>query len=119
MPWFRLEDSFYDNPKVTRAGNAAIGLWVRCCTWSARHLTDGHIPTTVMRGFGRPVDAAKLETAGLWILIDDEYLIPDWLEYNPSAAEVKQRRSEQSAIRRAGGRARAAQAQRDEHGHFT
>jgi hypothetical protein len=119
MPWFRLEDSFYDNPKVSRAGNAAIGLWVRCATWSARHLTDGHIPVDIMRGFGRPTEAAKLETVGMWTLVEGEYLIPDWLEYNPSAAEVKRRRSDAAAAKRAGGLARSQQAHRDEHGHFT
>lgn len=92
MPWFRLDDGFYDNPKVARAGNCAIGLWIRCATWSARHLTDGHIPTEIVRALGKPREAHTLEQAGLWILVDDEYLIPDWLEYNRSAREIKETR---------------------------
>ena len=52
MPWFRLEDSFHANPKVKHAGNPAVGLWVRCGTWSSAYLTDGHIPFGVARDFG-------------------------------------------------------------------
>ena len=92
MPWFRLEDGFADNPKVSAAGNAAVGLWIRCATWSARVLTDGRIPVRVARSFGRPAEAQALEQAGLWVLDAGEYVIPDYLDYNPSAAVVKQRR---------------------------
>jgi hypothetical protein len=92
VPWFRVDDGFYDHPKVVRAGNAAIGLWVRSATWSARHLTDGRIPAEVVARLGRPSQAASCERAGLWILVDDEYCIPDWLDYQPSALEIKKRR---------------------------
>ena len=118
MPWFRLDDGFYDNPKVTRAGNAAIGLWVRCATWSARQLTDGHIPTNIVRTLGKPSEAAALTRSGLWTLDGDEYVMPDYLDYNPSANEVKQRRKTDSERRRRGGQTRASDARRNEHGQF-
>ena len=53
MPWFTVDDSFYDNPKVRRAGNAAAGLWLRCGTYSARYLLDGRIPADIAATFGR------------------------------------------------------------------
>ena len=52
MPWFKVDDGFYDHPKVLEAGNAAVGLWLRCATWSARQLTDGHVPAAIARGYG-------------------------------------------------------------------
>lgn len=92
MPWFRLEDSFHANPKVTAAGNAAVGLWVRCATWSAQYLTDGRIPAGVVRRFGTRREIDALTEARLWVPVGDEFVIADWLEYQPSALEVKQRR---------------------------
>lgn len=92
MPWFKLDDGFYDNPKVNRAGNCAVGLWVRAATWSAKHLTDGHIPASVMRGLGTVAQAAQLEAMRMVVLVDGEYIIPDWLDYNPSAEQVRAER---------------------------
>jgi hypothetical protein len=92
MPWFRLDDGFYDNPKVTRAGNPAIGLWVRAATWSAKHLTDGHIPDHIMRGLGTQAQAAQLEAIRMVVHVNDEYIIPDWLDYNLSAEQIRAER---------------------------
>lgn len=102
MPWFRLEDSFYANPKVTLAGNAAVGLWVRCATWSATHLTDGHIPAHIVRGFGSKRETEALTSARLWVPVGDEFVIADWFEYQPSALEVKERRKRDAERKRAG-----------------
>lgn len=100
MPWFRLEDSFYDNPKVRRAGNAAVGLWVRCATYSARQLTDGRIPAYVVREMGKPTEIAAATRSGLWLPDDEEYVMPDYLEYNPSASHIKQRRKRDAERKR-------------------
>jgi hypothetical protein len=59
MPWFRLEDSFHNHPKVHQAGNAAIGLWVRCGTYSAQYLTDGHVPTDRFSLSSPPTETAR------------------------------------------------------------
>ena len=118
MPWFRLEDSFYDNPKVRKAGNAAIGLWVRCATYSARYLTDGYIDASIARQYGSPREIDRLLTAGLWTQNGAGFIMPDYLDYNPSASDVRKRRAEQSESKRRGGLARARGAHRDEHGHF-
>ena len=92
MAWFRLDDSFYSNPKVMAAGNAAVGLWVRCAAWSAAHLTDGEIPVDVAHSFGTRKDVNSVTTARLWVLVDDRFVIPDWLDYQLSSVEVKERR---------------------------
>jgi hypothetical protein len=102
MPWFRLDDGFYDHRKVAHAGNCAIGLWVRCATWSARHLTDGHIPAEIVRTLGKPREIAALTDAGMWVPTGTEYVMPDYLEYNPSAKEVKEKRRADAERKRDG-----------------
>ena len=92
MPWFRVEDSFHQHPKVIAAGNPAIGLWVRCGTYSSQYLTDGQVPTHIATAYGKPREITALVRAHLWIETDTGFLMPDYLEYNPSAADIKQRR---------------------------
>lgn len=119
--WFRLDDGFHGHPKVRRAGNGAVGLWVRCATYSAQYGLDGAVPTEVAEDYGTGREAAAVTRAALWVPSDDGYRIPDFLEYNPSAAEVaagRITRLEAVEFGRRGGKARAAGAKRDERGHF-
>jgi hypothetical protein len=106
MPWFRLDDNFHQHPKVVAAGNAAVGLWVRCATYSAQYSTEGHIPLRVARNLGRAREMQALIDSRLWVQNGDGFLIPDYLEYNPSAEQVeaarfaarqRQRRARESA----------------------
>ncbi len=91
MAWFRLEDSFHSHPKVVRAGNAAVGLWVRCGTWSANFNEDGKVPAEVVRHIGKPREIDALVAARLWLPTDYGYLIPDFLLYNQSKEQVEER----------------------------
>ena len=92
---------------------------MRCATWSARQLTDGHIPVDIVRTLGKPSEAAALTRSGLWVPdTDGEYVMPDYLDYNSSALEVKQKRKADAERRRRGGQTRANDARRNEHGQF-
>jgi hypothetical protein len=91
MTWFKLSDHFYDHPKVMKAGNAPIGLWVRCCTYSANQRSDGRVPMEVAHTYGTTRDIERLTAAGLWVPGDDEYWIPNFLAYNPSRAQLEER----------------------------
>lgn len=66
MTWFKVDDNLAHHWKVTAAGNAAIGLWVRAGAWSMQNLTDGHIPMHVLRTLGTKTQAERLVWAGLW-----------------------------------------------------
>jgi len=66
MPWFKIDDSSHSHPKFVRAGNAALGLWVRCGAYSAQHLTEGQVPGDVARYYGTAPQIAKLVKVGLW-----------------------------------------------------
>jgi hypothetical protein len=93
MPWFRLDDSFDSHPKVIAAGNEAVGLYVRCGTYCARHLTDGFIPEHVAFLYGTPELAETLVRTKLWRRVRGGWRMPDYLEYNPSAKTVDKERA--------------------------
>jgi hypothetical protein len=66
MPWFRIDDKAHSHPKLIKAGNAALGLWLRCGAYAAQHLTDGIVPGVLAELYGTKPQAAKLVKAGLW-----------------------------------------------------
>ena len=93
MPWVRLDDGFADHPKVERAGPLAAWLHVVAMCYCARHLTDGRIPKATARRLadipspGRHIDT--LVAVGLWDEDGDDYVLHDFLEYQPSRADVE------------------------------
>lgn len=92
MPWFRLDDSFHSHPKVIAAGNEAVGLYVRCGTYVAQHLTDGFVGKPVVLLYGSDSLAARLVDAGLWHRARGGWNIHDYLDYNPSREAVEKER---------------------------
>lgn len=89
MVWFKVDDDFFANAKVMLAGNAAAGLYVRCGTWSSKHLTEGFIPTKVAKDFGSPGEIRAIVRERLWVVQEDGYLMRDFLEYNPTKEQVE------------------------------
>jgi len=97
MPWIRLDDQFPDHPKVIEAGPLASWLYVCGIGYCNRLLTDGFIPLGQVRKLA-DVDsagelAARLVAVGLWDEAEGGYRIHDYLEYQPSAEEVKAERA--------------------------
>jgi len=111
MTWFKIDDSFYDHPKVFDASDSAVALWVRAGCWSARNLTDGVIPGRLaFRLCDDPMKAAaELVERRLWEQIGDDYLFHDWHEYQPAREDVLRKRDE-AAERMRAHRAKQAQA---------
>jgi len=89
MTWFRLDDSWHNHPKVLAAGNAAAGLWVRCANYSAQQLTNGFIPNEIAQQYGTKTERDRVTGVGLWMKVEGGYFIMDYLEFNPSADQVK------------------------------
>lgn len=48
MTYFPLPDEFYSTPELLGATDAAWALYARAASWSARHLTDGHVPSEAL-----------------------------------------------------------------------
>jgi hypothetical protein len=103
VPWFALDDKFHSHPKVISAGNEAIGLFARCGAYAAEHLTDGYIPEHVALLYGTPELAAALVRTKLWRRTKGGWRMPDYLDYNPSKAEVIHKREVRAEAGRKGG----------------
>jgi hypothetical protein len=115
MPWFVVDDNAHSHPKVIAAGNAALGLWLRCGTYAAQHLTDGIVPGVIAKMYGSKPQVARLVSAGLWHEHGHtcprpkcaqpqpgDFYIHDYLApYNPSRAEVERKRKRAADKKRA------------------
>ena len=115
MPWGRLDDSLYDHQKLDDLPTddesceailatltpaqlvrlASIGLWTRTISWSNRFLTDGHAPRSRIEKLdGSTALADAIVGAGMFEQAAGGYLVHDFLHFNPSRAEVLEKRAE-------------------------
>ena len=105
---FSIDDGWDFAIPVVRAGNAAFGAYCRAGAWVARGIATGQITEPVVPGivaamWTSPELAQKLADAGLWVAVEDGWLLPHYLDRNPSA-DVMRRRKVQTAKRNALGR---------------
>jgi hypothetical protein len=107
MPWVKIDDQFHSNPKVVAAGAEAVALYIVALSWCGAYLTDGFIPAGQVRRLALSnhyEEATKrLVEVGLWHEVDGGYEIHDYLEYNPTAEEVKESKQARAEAGRRGG----------------
>jgi len=126
MPWLKLDDAMGEHRKVKRVlrtgghqGLAALGTHVLGLLHASRYLTDGHVEAEFVEEL---FDVAKLDHGdrqplldvltgrGLWLPAEaGGFQLHDFLEWNPSRAEVLAER-EAAAQRKAEYRRRRAEA---------
>lgn len=94
MTWVRLDEAMPEHPKVAALGDSAFALWITSIAYANRNLTDGFVPSAVGIGQlrycdGNPIPAIReLEDAGIWHKVDGGWEIHDFLDYQPSKANV-------------------------------
>jgi hypothetical protein len=114
--WTKLDDGFYDNPKVIEAGLEATGLYVLCLTWTSKHRKGGSISHAAIARFAG-VRAAHLSdillSVGLFENAEGGFEIHDYLEYNPSPETIAAKEKEISEKRAEAGRHGAESRWRD------
>lgn len=103
MPWVRLDENAMDHPKFLALTDGAWRLWCEGQTYCQKHLTDGVIPASALRGF-RYYSPARVKnlTAILvpgkgpcWHLDDHgSYLVHDFADWNDSRDEVLKARKD-------------------------
>lgn len=127
MPWVRLDEDFPDHPKVVTAGPLAGWMHVCALAYCNRHLTDGFVPHAQIARLVNfagivdldedpgPIDARdlpdvspydlaeRLVNLGIWEKRQGGYLIHDFLDYQPSRAEIEAQRKVKKDAGRAGG----------------
>lgn len=98
MPWFKVDDGFYDHPKVENLPMAARGLWLTCGVWCAKHLTDGVVSAKRVRALGgTPAQIKALIKNGLWSECKGDsgakcYAFHDWFDMQPSREQIYEKR---------------------------
>lgn len=73
--WFKIDDGFYDHPKVLgmdpKLADAAVSLWTRAGSWAGAH-TDGHVPRYRLNAMRVGKGAVEeLVKARLWHRVED------------------------------------------------
>lgn len=92
MPHFLVDDGFAFHHKTVGAGNAAVGLWTRAGAWCRQQLSDGFIPTNIVRTLGSAKEARALVACGLWVEVDGGYQFHEWEQRQTTKAEVLAKR---------------------------
>lgn len=115
LAWVRLDDNFHWHPKVTPLSDGAYRLYVGALCYCNRYQQGGRVTSTHIKtlvGTGRRVQrmVTELVLATLWVEDGPDWLIHDYLLYQPDPTK--------QAAGRAGGQASAqARAQADrKHG---
>lgn len=109
MTWVRLDDQFFRHPKSVEAGRDAKFLFIAGLCYCATHLTDGHIPANAVRLIAadaevKPTAAKKLLEIGLWSQNGNNYIVHDYLRYQPSRESVQKHREEVSEVKSRAGK---------------
>jgi hypothetical protein len=108
MAWVKLDDAFYDHPRLLDRSLADLGLWAVGIAYSNRHMQDGFVPAAfVKRMGGKP---AGLVSCGAWEPCDGGWRIRDYLQHQRSAEEIRELREKRAAAGSKGGSKRQANA---------
>lgn len=109
MTWFRVDDGFYDHPKVLSLPRGtirkgAIALWTNAGSRCARYLLDGMVADSLIEDLGcTKADARALVACGLWHehghdcntcpdIPKGHYLYHQWPEYQYTREQVEAER---------------------------
>ena len=109
MTWVRLDDGFYQHPKIVRVGVVGMALQVAALCYANHNLTDGFIPSEAVAMLvpGANGVVAKMVRVGLWDEAEDGYLIHDYTKYQWTKAQIETFRAQKQAAGQAGGQASA------------
>lgn len=117
--WFKVDDSFFSNPKTAMLSDGATALWLRSGSWSAQQLTGGFVPARMVPMFRGSDDSVReLCDVGLWERDDerDGYWFHDWSDYQPDGEEVDALRRKRSEAGKRGANSRWKRKTVDENG---
>lgn len=120
MTWVRSEDDVHEQPKIRKAWRrwaGSVGLLWMSLAYSNRHRTDGFIDPewvelqllAAVDPDDPPEEVAVMVDCGLWVQMNGGWEIhPDYLQYQPSAADVERVAELRRIAGALGGKAKAA-----------
>lgn len=98
MPWVKIDDAIFTNEAVMASGVDGRLLFLAGLCHASRNLTDGAIDKRVLPGIAAlvgadPAVADLLVELGLWVEEGSKYRAPHYLDFNPSAEQVRAERA--------------------------
>lgn len=114
MAWIRLSDDYVYHQKFTRLSHIAFRLWHEGMAYCRKLLTDGVIRRADLKTFRYATKAAVAELTTpasdgvepLWETHGDDFLVHDYLDWNPSKEDdQRDREGAKKRMRRYRGRA--------------
>jgi hypothetical protein len=117
MSWIKLDDNWMDHPKIILAGRDARDMWLASITWCAKHLTDGYFPKNLLPQLAvmAGIDVANCYTFAtrlldvcLWDASGDNYMVHDYLDYNPTKEQAQATREARKEAGSRGGKQKAS-----------
>lgn len=103
MTWAKLDDTFHHHPKVLSVSLSAKGLFALSLSYATDNLTDGFVPEkwVAMQLLEDDQTAPEqLKKAGLWTATDGGYRIHDYEVYNPTRADIEEKRKADAVRKR-------------------
>ena len=109
ITWVKLDDKFHWDGAIAPLSDAAYRLYVGAlcyCNWQE---TDGWLAPNavdlIAQRIKRTREAAikELVAAGLWVAELDGFRVKNYLKFQPSKAQLEERRSRMQALGAAGG----------------
>lgn len=103
MTWVKLDDRFCDHPKIAALSDRAFRALVTGICYSSGVMSDGAVPTAVAKRIAGPATKELLRSC-VWEQNGSGYLIHDFLDYQPSKADILAKRAADSARKSRGNR---------------
>lgn len=117
MSWGRFDDQYAEHPKIREVGPLGMALHASAVLYCARFRTNGKISLKALRNLwsfeGITVDGVEVTSTSLiktlvevnlLEAIEDDFLVHDFLEYNPTAQEVEAKKTVISQVRSEAGK---------------
>lgn len=105
-----VRQSYWRKPKTVGLSLAANGVWALGQSYCADEMSDGFIPSTtatLMLARGDKKLVKELVDAERWAEVEGGYQVIDYLDHNPSRAEMDAKRDVRRAAGARGGKAKA------------
>src|SRR5690625_4172961 len=104
MAWFKVDDRLYSHPKWLATSHKSHALWLTACSWCAVHEQDAFSPPYVLSTFRHPKrDIDELVHTRLWKQLDGGWKFKDRADYQPTSAELSEKRAARAEAGRRGG----------------
>lgn len=102
MRYMRIEENAMDHPKFIALNAGAWRLWCEGGTYCQKHLTDGFIPSSALKGFRyysagalkQLLEALVPSKGPLWHRVDGGIQVHDYLDHNESREKVLKMRGD-------------------------